>query len=201
MTDFDMENAHPVILAWVCSSLRVSCPRLEQYIHDRDSILNTMVCETGKSRKECKMAFLVSINTSNVLPSVLFPYLKDLDSEMKVIQHCVTQHQDYKWLRCFLDVTVDNYRGRFLNRVLCYHENTILEIAIAHMNDKKKEIAALMFDGLMIYGDIYNTPEEKEICNDLNLVCKKEYGGIDIRWTTKSLEETTIQLPPEARTR
>lgn len=42
---------------------------------------------------------------------------------------------------------------------MCYYENRILQVIIAELNNRNIEIASLMFDGLMIYGDYYNDLE------------------------------------------
>ena len=39
-TDFDMINAHPVILRYICKKHNIDCPELEYYINNRHEILS-----------------------------------------------------------------------------------------------------------------------------------------------------------------
>ena len=48
-----------------------------------------------------------------------------------------------------------NKLGSAVNRIMCYYENIILQHAIHIINVKGMEIAILMFDGLMVYGNYY----------------------------------------------
>jgi hypothetical protein len=40
-TDFDMKNAHPVILSMICNKRKIPCPYLNEYVLRRDDILKS----------------------------------------------------------------------------------------------------------------------------------------------------------------
>ena len=41
-TDFDMKNAHPHILEYICRSRNIRCPNLTEYVNNRDSIITKL---------------------------------------------------------------------------------------------------------------------------------------------------------------
>ena len=41
-TDFDMKNAHPHILEYICRSRNIRCPNLTEYVNNRDSIISKL---------------------------------------------------------------------------------------------------------------------------------------------------------------
>ena len=48
VSDLDMVNCHPMILAWICRKYDIACPNLEYYIKNRDKI-QTEICENVPS--------------------------------------------------------------------------------------------------------------------------------------------------------
>ena len=56
--DIDIKNAHPVILAHLCSEIGVSCKWLKKYNKHRDAYLNQISCD----RKQAKTVILSIIN-------------------------------------------------------------------------------------------------------------------------------------------
>jgi hypothetical protein len=47
-----------------------------------------------------------------------------------------------------------NFEGSFINHILCVHENEILTLMREWCSINDVKIHSLMFDGLMVYGDI-----------------------------------------------
>ena len=69
---------------------------------------------------------------------------------MKVIQKLLLEkYPDIKTTKTY------NENGSLINHLLCHFENKILQLMIQHIQKKIIEICALMFDGLMVYGDYY----------------------------------------------
>jgi hypothetical protein len=152
-TDIDMANAHPVILRYICLIHNIQCPQLEYYINHREDCLSKF-----ESREIGKVAYLKSLNKDTPCREKgLTTEFKKYDSEIKKIQQKIVKVKEYKDL---IDSVPDNkpYNqiGSAMNRILCYYENIILQHAIHIIQSRGIEIAILMFDGLMVYGDYYN---------------------------------------------
>ena len=69
---------------------------------------------------------------------------------MKSIHAALVNHPDYHWVREYVSEKEDNYNGSFVNVIMCYWENVLLEIAVKYFRDCGLEILVLMFDGLMV---------------------------------------------------
>ena len=65
-----------------------------------------------------------------------------------------------------------NEYGSIVNHILCHYENKILQLLVQHIQQKDIEICALMFDGLMVYGDYY---KDDSLLKELEEVIK-DYG-------------------------
>jgi hypothetical protein len=155
-TDIDMKNCHPVILRYICKKHSIECPNLEYYINHRDDCLSKF-----ETKQLGKVSYLVSTNSDKYTRNKDAPdHFKQYDREMKDIQKKLVQLPCYKDL---FDTISDyqksrNYNGSAINRILCYYENIVLHHCIHAVNTRGIEIAVLMFDGLMVYGDYYSDP-------------------------------------------
>ena len=56
--DIDMVNSHPVILLNLCQKNKIHCNILENYVENRDLILDSF----GDNRKTVKKLFLTILN-------------------------------------------------------------------------------------------------------------------------------------------
>ena len=208
-TDFDMVNAHPVILLWVCSSLGIECCKLRHYVLSRDKVLVDMMYATGKPRQFCKEQFLVSTNEGKPIYRSQFPFLNEYDLEMKSIHAALINHTEYQWVREHLSDKQDNYNGSFVNLILCYWENIILEYAINYFQSYRIDVNVLMFDGLMVSqvdedtrSLLHGEPRELSSkdcrwhCTMLNEIGKKVLG-IDMKWDTKPLADKRVAVPED----
>ena len=208
-TDFDMVNAHPVVLLWVCTTLGIECSKLRHYVQNRDKVLVDMVYATGKPRPFCKEQFLISTNEGKPIYHSPFPFLNEYDLEMKSIHAALVNHPDYKWVREYVSEKEENYNGSFVNLILCYWENVLLEYAIKYFQSCKVDVNVLMFDGLMasqVVNDprslFHGKPRELAVkdckwhCNMLNEICKHVLG-IDMKWDTKPLTDKRVAIPDD----
>ena len=184
-TDIDMKNAHPVILKYICSKHNIHCPNLSYYIENRDTIL-TEFGENGKTD------FLKAVNDDKINRKVQHPFFKDFDKECKKIQKELTALEDYKHIVDSVPPTrLYNWLGSAINRILCVEENKILQKVISVINSKGIEICALMFDGLMIYGNYY---ENNDLLNDIIQNVNSKFEGLNMVFTYKE-HSTNIQIP------
>jgi Family of unknown function (DUF5906) len=189
-TDIDMANAHPVILRYVCKKHNIKCPNLEYYINNRDECLAEF-----NTRNAGKTAYLVSTNSDKNCYSKSPEQLKQYDKEMKAIQKKLVELPDYKKLQDTIpqDKRTDNYNGSVINRILCYYENIILQHAVHFINQKGIEIAILMFDGLMVYGNYY---ENLQLLQELEDYVESQMIGLNMKWAYKA-HDNTLEIPKD----
>ena len=173
-SDMDMKNAHPVILAYICNLHGVRCPVLNEYVKDRDNIINSLK-EDGIP--DPKLLILKIVNSEYNSHRIKSQFIKDITKEIKKIRAelvCIDEYK--KFLVDALHYKKGNVLGSFINRLLCYYENEILQVIINVVNQKGIDIAALAFDGLLLYHDEDITLMEEiqqkvnETFEDLNIV-------------------------------
>lgn len=58
--DFDLKNAHPVLLSQLLTALEINHPHLRNYIDNRDACLKTMI-DIGLTRDEAKRKYIMAI--------------------------------------------------------------------------------------------------------------------------------------------
>lgn len=175
-TDIDAKNCHPTILRYLCKIHNIECPKLDFYIENRDIIINM-----GTAKKD---DYLKSINDGNINKKIKDIFFNDFDKEIKQIHKKIMVIEEYNDI--IMSVPKDkkeyNWNGSSLNRILCMYENNILKEVIYILEKLNIEIAVLMFDGLMIYGNYYN---------DNNLLLKikegieKKFNGLGMEWIYK----------------
>lgn len=178
-TDIDMCNAHPVILQYICKINNIQCPELEYYIQNREECIMKF-----ESRDIGKIEYLSAINKDTLNRTKGLPNkYKKYDTEIKCIQKKLIGLKRYSE---FIDSVPENKTfnktGSAVNRILCYYENIILQHVIHIINKKSIEIAILMFDGLMIYGDYYN---DENLLIDISEYVEKQIPGLGMKWVYK----------------
>ena len=176
-TDIDMANAHPKILEHLCIKHKIKCPNLEYYNRNREACWDSV-------GENAKIMFLIAVNDSKV-QKTKDQFFNNFDKEMKRVQAELVQHYD-------VSIPVKkkhNFLGSAINRILCIHENEFLQKIVNKVNQLGYEICALMFDGLMIYGNHYNNEELREILeNEI-----QEYG-IKLKYKRHSTSLTEDEL-------
>lgn len=86
-----------------------------------------------------------------------------------------------------------NKLGSAINRILCYYENNILQHAIHVINGRGLEIAILMFDGLMLYGNYY---KDKDLLLEITHYVEKQMPGLDMKWAYKE-HDNELSVPED----
>jgi len=190
-TDIDMANCHPVILRYICKKHKIPCQSLEYYINNRDECLSQF-----STRSIGKNAYLVATNSEKISrrPDTNETF-KKYDREMKDIQNKLLLLPDYKdIIERIPDYKMSqNFNGSVINRILCKYENEILQEAITVINKRGLEIAILMFDGLMIYGNHY---ENNILLRDIEQQVESKFSGLDMKWTYKEIDES-LEIPAD----
>jgi hypothetical protein len=175
-TDIDMKNAHPVILKYLCLLHKIECPNLSYYIENRNDILDRL-------GSEYKTEFLKAVNNDKLNKKIKDKFFRSFDAECKNIQKTITSLECYKHI---IDTVPSNreynWLGSGINRILCVFENKILQEVISVLNSRQKEICALMFDGLMVYGNYY---EDKNLLDEIESIIHYRFEGLKMQFAFK----------------
>ena len=189
-TDIDMCNAHPVILRYICKLHNIPCPHLEYYINHREECLMKF-----ESREIGKVSYLTALNKDTLNRTKGLPLeFKKYDIEIKHTQKQLVKIKEYMELVSSVPENKPyNKLGSAVNRIMCYYENIILQHAIHVINKKGMEIAILMFDGLMVYGNYY---KDKGLLEDITHYVEKKMNGLNMIWTYKE-HNTELKIPDD----
>ena len=189
-TDIDMENCHPKLLQYICKKHNIPCTELEYYNNHRDEALSQF-----PSRAVGKTAYLKATNTDKFSRNKDLPdQFRRYDKEMKTIQKTLTEREDYNYIKDTIPYSKTyNYNGSLINRILCYYENNVLQACVDYINSKGYEIAVLMFDGLMIYGDHYHN---SDLLAEIQAYVESKFTGLNMKWTYKP-NDTSLEIPED----
>ena len=147
-----MRNAHPSILYKICEKHNILTPNLKLYIEDRMKCLEEIMEKDQLNYEAAKMKTLMPINSNKNIysRSQLF---KSYEIEIKFIQKELIKIEEYDEIKEFAKKE-GNFEGSFINHLLCMYENIILTSMRDFCNINEIKIHSLMFDGMMVYGDI-----------------------------------------------
>jgi len=189
-TDIDMCNAHPVILRYICKLHDIPCPHLEYYINHREECLKMF-----ESREIGKITYLTALNKDTLTRAKGLPEeFKKYDVEIKQIQKRLAEITEYNEIaETVPDNKAYNKLGSAINRIMCHYENIILQHAIHVINEKGIEIAILMFDGLMVYGDYYT---DKGLLIEITQHVENKMPGLDMKWAYKE-HNNELHMPED----
>ena len=186
-TDIDMRNAHPVILQYICSLHNIHCPNLTFYNNNREKVLEQFGAD-GKT------FFLCAVNHDKLNKKCKIEIFQDFDKECKMIQKKLYALECYKHIvESVPDARLYNFLGSAINRILCVYENKILQSAVSVMNGRGIEICALMFDGLLIYGDHY---VDGTLLTEVENVVNEQFAGLNMKFAFKQ-HSTPIIMPDD----
>tara|TARA_R110000851_G_scaffold57631_2_gene134234 strand:- start:4 stop:2169 length:2166 start_codon:yes stop_codon:yes gene_type:complete len=150
-TDIDMDNAHPTILLKLCELYELQSPNLNLYINNRKKCLNEIQEKDNITYLEAKKKVLISTNLDKKI-NTKSDFLKNYDKEMKLIHNNFLNIEEFDYVKEY--AKRDNFDGSFINHILCIYENDILTCMRTFCDVNKLNIHSLMFDGLMVYGNI-----------------------------------------------
>jgi hypothetical protein len=184
-TDLDMKNAQPTILRWLCKLYNVPCPELDHYIKNRDYLLSK------GDRDKLKTQYLCAYTSEKETISKNKNFI-DYDNEAKRIQKIFYQLPDFREIINSIPEDKSNKLGSAISRILSNYENIILEKVIQFIKNKNIEICALIFDGMLIYGNHY---ENKNLLIELENFINNEFEGINMKFDFK--EQKNIIIIPD----
>tara|TARA_R110001592_G_scaffold136661_1_gene353919 strand:- start:356 stop:2521 length:2166 start_codon:yes stop_codon:yes gene_type:complete len=150
-TDIDMDNAHPTILLSLCDKYDIQAPNLKLYVNERKKCLLDIQEKDNVNYKTAKQKVLISTNLDFKI-TTKSEFLKNYDKEMKYLHKKFLDIDDFNYVKEY--AKKDNFEGSFINHVLCVNENEILTNMRTFCDINEIKIHSLMFDGLMLYGNI-----------------------------------------------
>ena len=189
MVDIDMKNAHPTLLSWYCHKHGIKCEALDKYIKSREPMLQDLVNCRHITRDEVKKFLLAVMNGKQInLQPDDPPWLISYYIGMRNIISGVVQLNPEMY-ELGKQSKHNHYilKGSTINHMLCKLEKKALMAAFDYLNGKGIEVAALVFDGLMIYkNDVTDIVGILKGCSSsVNQVLE----GCDIEFTVKEMDE------------
>ena len=180
--DYDMKNAHPQILLYLCERRNIQCDYLKKYVNDREGVLNEFCEDYAVCRDMAKTLFLKSINKSSLTKTIIRDkktvkikaksFFTEFDKELKNIQTIFFSKFKKEQQQLRQQGETHNLKGKVLNKVLCTAENELLQKVRKRFN-----VSVLMFDGFMAEEQY----PDKEAIGILNSITE-DYG---IKWDVK----------------
>jgi len=177
--DIDIKNAHPCILLWLCKKHGIACNLIEQYVMNREPMIQELMRCLGISRDAAKKMLLRAINRDDghFQQTELDPeWLYDYHQQCKTIANLLTkEYPEYKKQaeksKSRKDQSAWNLKGSTVNRLLCHHEDQLLTIIENVVKKKKLTTKNLAYDGCMIDDklkiSIADERDDTEILNEL----------------------------------
>jgi len=179
--DLDMKNAHPSILYNIIKThypdVKTKFPFIRDYVKQRQKYLTEYKCD--------KIDILKSMNSNKVFKTDN-QYLFKLDREFKAVQKLIWDTIEKK---IELPKTItqrknqlkQNKEGKFINVILCYFENNILQKVMCNPQLKDK-VNTPMYDGFTISKDI----NKDDIVKNLNSLTKID----GVKWDIKEHDDS-----------
>lgn len=184
--DYDFVNCHPVILSWMCKNMNIECPRLNEYIANRD------VLKVGIPN--IKILVLAIINGGKKEFNALenkSEFIIDFYNEMKNVRGEVTNNLWAFYNKAFHAKKDPSFNmdGSCMSYIMQFVEGQLLNHLITEVNkmlttDQKSKLI-LCFDGIMI-------PKDAKI----DLVKLNTYIqnlGIDITISKKTMKPINLE--------
>lgn len=210
--DIDMVNCHPTLIAQYCNDHKIECPELQNYVANREKILEKVQKAHSINRGQAKKLILRLCYLGNyvieqedpetkeineVTPEKKLRSLCNFSNELKEIAEkvCDIEREITKVVE--KDKTKTNKKSAVLSIMAQGLEHECLMAMCDFFKNMKCKIGVLCFDGLMIEkNDKLDTPEKMEkilvkcqdfIFNKTTYTVKLEEKPMDI--------ELTIKLP------
>lgn len=172
VVDYDIKNAHPTILYYLCVKHKIRVKILKDYVFNRANIIQEQFPEEVFNGKDIKKLILTATNCDDLL-FTKNKWLIEYQEEMTFIRDELKKVKDYKKiLQDTEKIKQDknNQNSSFVNRILCRVESEIIDKFVSFIKNQDYEVFSLMFDGLMVYNG------DDELLEQLNQVICQTYG-------------------------
>lgn len=190
--DIDMENAHPVILEYICNINKIQCPCLKKYIQTRNDYISKIIEKNPTyNRGMIKAMILAMINNGHydydTLPNKP-KWLINLFNELQYINIQLTTIYKNNYNNAIVNTLNNkkpNPKGTFISTLLSEYEARCLMLAVKFLQTKGYTVGVLMFDGFMVEKHDAITPE---LLNELSVYIYNTIN-MNIKFTIKEMTE------------
>lgn len=163
--DIDIKNAHPVILLQICERMGWKCDKLQQYVENREEMLQKVQQHFKVSRDDAKTLFIRILYGGNVEK-----WKDDAKTSADIPDFVVEMANEFNgilnnhWNSNSIAVNIvkkkkkeeefkKNPKSSALSITLQIEEHRILNECINFFTEQNKTIRVLCFDGLMLQKD------------------------------------------------
>ena len=182
-TDFDMKNAHPHILEYVCRVRNIRSPNLTEYINNREAIIDKLK-KAGIDDAKFEILRMLNTEKTNRITKDCDNILKNLRDEFKTIRTRLKKEDDFvEQLQQAMLYKPNNVEGSFVNRILCIFENKMMNSMASFIHSKNLEVAEYAFDGILVYGNFY---EDSLMLKEMEDYLNSEFPELNMTLTMKS---------------
>jgi hypothetical protein len=170
--DLDINNCHPNIILWMCLNMDIKYNYLNQYINDREEIINDLIkLNPTKDKGFFKFVFLAINNGGDKDYKTIIKndFIKNYFNEMINIRKLIC-NKLFKFTEKTKEFSKDDYNieGKTISNICTFVENQLLLEIINYLKKKlrKEEFqqSILCFDGIML---------RKNVCSDIDIYIKE----------------------------
>lgn len=150
-SDIDIDNCHPVILSWYSKVKGWDSKHLDDYVSNREKILQDTMTHYEISRDNAKTKILSLINNENDKYNDDSP-LYNLYQELLTLQDNVSKFRKDIFNKC---KRKDSYNPKGICMALFLQEieNKICQCMIQYCNENSIKVSAPCYDGILISKD------------------------------------------------
>lgn len=179
--DIDIENAHPVILEWLCRIQNIPTPTLRQYVLHRADIL-------ANTPPKTKKAVCISMYSDKYVSIGTGDFFIDLDREFKSIQRAIVPGAVFN--------SGDNPLASELSLLISNFENQVLMHMVACAQQLGWGVSTLCFDGFLVRE--HRDKDTPGLLRHLEYCVSEKFPGLNIRLKVKPFDilPATLSPPP-----
>jgi hypothetical protein len=180
MTDFDTINCHPSIFLNICKLRNILCPCLEKYVAERDKMIEDGVLTKPMVLKQFN-------KKQRVNPKNCSPFMNSFDLEIKQIQQALIVLPEFAIQKEMATLhKPTNIEGSFMSYVAATYQEQMILNMIDFFKTKNIEIAVLMFDGIMIYGN-----HSRDLLGEMSQMIKEKMN-FDLKYEFKKHDDSIV---------
>ena len=169
--DYDISNAHPTILYYLCMKHKIRVKILKDYVFSKEEVIKNNFQQEVFNNEDVKKLILTATNSDERL-FTQNKWIKEYQEEMEYIREELKKVKDYKKILKDTEKQKqdkNNQNSSFVNRILCSIESKIIDSFVKY-TPKKYNVFALMFDGLLVIDG------DDELLNHYNYIIYEQYA-------------------------
>lgn len=211
--DIDIVNCHPVLLSQICHKNDIECDKLDYYISNRPSILESVMTAYNVNKDKAKNLFISLLyfgtferwSTENHIVGEVLPFITEFKNELTNIGNVIIGANP-KLKKDAEDKDKDNIKGTVCSNYLQTIECNILEVVYNYCIIKKYIVnnAVLCYDGIMILKDSFGNhifkEFEDEVFNKTSFKVNFTIKELNEGYTLEVLRDSQIEEETEYTT-